>query len=571
MARSYDQSAQGGGRARGYSEPDQGYGRTPPTQRPTGRPQHQPSAAQPQFQPYAAPQGRPQAPHVGHADARVHPHGENGYHDPYVTPPSDPRTYAEPQGYEEPFDLRQPATGRAGRRVEPQWQTAPDQHYEPQQGWPQQPQQQGYADPYGQPAASHHDPYAGPHHDLHAHSQPAGNHGYYDEQGYDQQAYDQQAYAQQGYPPQHGYDQQGYQQQGYDQQGYTDGYGYEDPNDPQAGYPADAGQEGYVAGYEEPQRRGRRGLIVAGALVAAVAIGGGLGFVYKLTSGSAGGSSEPPVLTAEKKSAKKAPADPGGKAFEGTKKSIYEQLGTSKGDTDAQIVTGEEDVVARGSGDDLPGIAITVPADEADGSGTGEGEDAAGLPRKVATVLIKPGETITADSETLAAAPKSAKERKDAVKAAMAEAIAAAGQDEDPFAGSGDLGAEGSGETTATAAAVEKPAKKAKQEVKTAAVEPTAATASEASETATSGGGGYVVQVKSSKSRVDALGSFADLQQKHAALLSGSQPDIREVNLGESKGIWYRLRIGPPSSKSAAYDLCKKLKSAGQDCLVSAY
>ena len=82
---------------------------------------------------------------------------------------------------------------------------------------------------------------------------------------------------------------------------------------------------------------------------------------------------------------------------------------------------------------------------------------------------------------------------------------------------------------------------------------------------------GYVSQISARKSRLDALSAFADLQQKYKTVLGSSLPDIQEANLG-SKGVWYRLRIGPPGSKQAATDICTKLKSAGhKGCFVRAY
>ncbi|MGI9407035.1 MAG: SPOR domain-containing protein, partial [Hyphomicrobiaceae bacterium] len=82
---------------------------------------------------------------------------------------------------------------------------------------------------------------------------------------------------------------------------------------------------------------------------------------------------------------------------------------------------------------------------------------------------------------------------------------------------------------------------------------------------------GYVVQVSARRSRIDALAAFADLQQRYTGALGSRQPDIQEVNLGD-RGKWYRVRIGPPGSKNAAYTLCGKLKKSGlKDCIVKAY
>jgi len=70
---------------------------------------------------------------------------------------------------------------------------------------------------------------------------------------------------------------------------------------------------------------------------------------------------------------------------------------------------------------------------------------------------------------------------------------------------------------------------------------------------------------------MNALAEFANLQQKHAGAMAGKQPEIRQIDLGE-KGIWYRLRIGPPTSKTSADDLCRKLIAGGlKNCWVRSF
>ncbi len=72
----------------------------------------------------------------------------------------------------------------------------------------------------------------------------------------------------------------------------------------------------------------------------------------------------------------------------------------------------------------------------------------------------------------------------------------------------------------------------------------------------------FVVQVTSRSSQTGALAAFADMQQKYPSLIGGFSPDIQRADLG-AKGIWYRLRVGPVESKTAATDLCSSLKQAG--------
>lgn len=55
---------------------------------------------------------------------------------------------------------------------------------------------------------------------------------------------------------------------------------------------------------------------------------------------------------------------------------------------------------------------------------------------------------------------------------------------------------------------------------------------------------------------------------ERADLLAGHSHEVQPVDLGVSKGVWYRLRVGPMAKASAA-QLCERLKSTGHDCLVT--
>ena len=111
------------------------------------------------------------------------------------------------------------------------------------------------------------------------------------------------------------------------------------------------------------------------------------------------------------------------------------------------------------------------------------------------------------------------------------------------------------------------PPPKKKAAVRDDALAPKASTATTST---TAGGNGYVAALISTKTREEALKTFANLHQTYPDL-QDKVPDVREVDRGE-KGLWYRLIAGPPSSKEAAGDLCKKLKGQGlKDCWVTAY
>jgi cell division septation protein DedD len=78
----------------------------------------------------------------------------------------------------------------------------------------------------------------------------------------------------------------------------------------------------------------------------------------------------------------------------------------------------------------------------------------------------------------------------------------------------------------------------------------------------------FVVQVASKQNQTEALATFADMQQKYPTLLASYRPIVQKADLG-TKGVWYRLRIGPINDKTVASKLCTQLKSQGlNDCLV---
>lgn len=79
--------------------------------------------------------------------------------------------------------------------------------------------------------------------------------------------------------------------------------------------------------------------------------------------------------------------------------------------------------------------------------------------------------------------------------------------------------------------------------------------------------GSYVVQVGAFDGSELASTAWTTLRKKHGDLLADLRPDVQLADLG-SKGIWYRLRIGPFDNKASAHSLCDKLKQRRQDCLV---
>ena len=75
---------------------------------------------------------------------------------------------------------------------------------------------------------------------------------------------------------------------------------------------------------------------------------------------------------------------------------------------------------------------------------------------------------------------------------------------------------------------------------------------------AVAGGAGYVVQLASFRSEVEAAGEFRRLQSRHPQLVGALQQRIQRADLGAS-GTFYRLGVGPLGNKDQASRLCNSL------------
>ena len=80
--------------------------------------------------------------------------------------------------------------------------------------------------------------------------------------------------------------------------------------------------------------------------------------------------------------------------------------------------------------------------------------------------------------------------------------------------------------------------------------------------------GGYVVQLASRRTQEQALATFSDFQSRFTGQLGNRQPLIQRADLG-TRGIFFRVQVGPMAERGEADRLCSDLKSAGlPDCFV---
>lgn len=77
------------------------------------------------------------------------------------------------------------------------------------------------------------------------------------------------------------------------------------------------------------------------------------------------------------------------------------------------------------------------------------------------------------------------------------------------------------------------------------------------------------LQIGSYPTQELAESAFRRFRLTHGDLAGVFLPDIKKAELG-TKGVWYRLRIGPFAGMSAAAEACEKMKKEGVTCLITA-
>lgn len=312
--------------------------------------------------------------------------------------------------------------------------------------------------------------------------------------------------------------------------------------------------EDYEDEDDEQPRRGRT-LLIVGALVGAIFVGGGLAYTYRALTGGAGGpslasgASKSRASAATVKVAEQAPKLP-----EVAPKS---QVASAESDP-----SGPRRVTTIPVGPDgstqaapppvvqpqtitMPGLAVTMPpaaAPQRDAAlpppqplPQARPQPAPPPPPVVQAPALQP-KVITPppppQKQAAVAEPKPPKELRRVAKAKENDAYSPGGA------------------TASVATATAAPAAK--------------------SSGATNG---YVAAILSTpKGQVEAMKAFADLQSKYPDVLNGKPAEVQEKNLGEAKGIWYRAVVGPPGSYAGAKAVCDQLKAAGYThCFATAY
>ncbi|MFT4119829.1 SPOR domain-containing protein [Bradyrhizobium sp.] len=372
----------------------------------------------------------------------------------------------------------------------------------------------------------------------------------------------------------HAYQEQAYQDTAYQNQAYQEPHQQPDPSryddalygrlesgeqdfqrDP--AYPDDpyAFQSDYPeADLDEPKKQ-RGGMMTVAAILALAVVGTGAAFAYKTYMGSPR-SGEPPIIKADNTPTKVVPAP------NDSSTKVPDRM--AAGDGSEKIVPREEapvDVNARaGTGGprvvfpplnqnaNPPSVASVSPSaipPASAGPAPSNGTLPNNSPRPIRTVAVKGDQTDSTAPQV--AAPATVARPATALKPGAA--VAPAPSRTPP--------------TSANASATQ-PLSLAPQGSPSEPPQRLAATNPTQLAPASSGGGGFVVQVSSQQSEESAHASYRVLQGKYGNVLGSRSPVIKRVDLTDKgKGIVYRAFAGPYASADEAMQACNSLKSAG--------
>ncbi|HUS96186.1 MAG TPA: SPOR domain-containing protein [Hyphomicrobiaceae bacterium] len=354
--------------------------------------------------------------------------------------------------------------------------------------------------------------------------------------------------------------------------------------------PHDQAYEDFDEDYEdEPESKGGlvRKLALASVLVVSVVAGGGALYGYKSMFGGAGAgpNGQPPVVRAGAGPDKVQPTDPGGRQFQHTDSRLMKKMGerlpqgqeapgkdgdnsrvkvvtTMTFDRDGRMIVSKTPQPAGGTVQPTPQPVVSTPAQPGPAASTPVpgmtivNGDGFGAPR---AAREPPPPRVVAETRS---AP--------VVRPLPSNAGTA------PVAGGPPLPTrrENRGDVVVRRVATAAPALRTPR-IASVTPAPSGVTtvAPRGRPPVAAGVRGYVAVLSTKRTRIEALTSFADLQQKYGAALSSSIPDVQKADLRQrGLGVMYRVVVGPPGSRQAALEVCGRLKSAGyRGCWVKAY
>ena len=348
--------------------------------------------------------------------------------------------------------------------------------------------------------------------------------------------------------------------------------------------------EDYDDEYEE-ETGGKRGLIIAAALVSMIIVGGAFAYGYNILFSTSSKKTGTPVVNRSEEPARVQPADPGGRKFENTDSQLMDRIGnrgqagnTAQEDAggnrvrtvstlvvgrDGRLIVENKDAdqqpasqdrsqsaaasqVANDAPSGIPGMIIEGRNQQPD-QRTNENQPAA--PSQQAAVAVPPVSTPRVQQPTTDTDVQEEPSQPVVVRRRNSKfppLPQRSGVDKPGV----DLGPETPVPTTSEDEQFDSAPQ---SDLTQAAAGPAP--------------NGYVAVLSTKRSRIDALTSFADLQQRYPNILGAKVPDVRRADLtSRGLGVMYRAVVGPPGSREVASQLCDRLKTVGYgNCWVSAY
>jgi hypothetical protein len=323
-------------------------------------------------------------------------------------------------------------------------------------------------------------------------------------------------------------------------------------------------QDGYADGVEDEPRKRGGGMMTVVVVLALAVVGTGAAFAYRTYVGSPR-SGEPPIIKAEAGPNKIVPAQTDG----GTKV----QSRMTSGDGSVKMGPPEEEPVDVNNVRSGPRVVfppLNQNTNPPSNAGTGPGAQPptnsvngtlpSSEPRKIKTFSVRGEQPDGAATPVGAGQPPAAKPAPGARAAAAAPAPP---NTRSPSSAAANANASSANAPMSLSPQGAPPAPVAETRTRVAATNPVQT----APQAASSGGGGYLVQVASQKNEADAQSSYRALQGKYPGVLGSRSPVIKRADLGD-KGIYYRAMVGPFGSPDEASQFCGSLKTAGGQCVV---
>lgn len=305
---------------------------------------------------------------------------------------------------------------------------------------------------------------------------------------------------------------------------------------------------------DEYETGGGKKKLLAAVLAGAVVVGGGGAYLYNSGKGNISAGNPPAVISANSTPVKEAPAEPGGRDFPNGSKLIYDRLGddgqvspqgSAAGGNDSEQLASVPGLVTTSGGTLEERIENALRAQGGEGQGAAE-PSPADTPRTVQTLTFGPDGSQQPTEQANnggAGNPLSG----DVVVSSQPSSSPGYGTEQPPS------------QTSSVTAA--QPQQETQQ---LAAIDPQQNQAAPVP----ANGGAYFVQIGARNDPQAATEAFKALQKRYASVIGNYSPSLRKADLG-SKGVWYRLWVGPVNTKGDAEALCEQLKLAGMKaCLI---